>query len=379
MRTIPPVSRKIALISSLLLLSGCAKAAPSAPVADAAPAPSAPASGEARAAASSSPPATPAQRGADLAADDETSSAPSGEARRVHLARIEDDELLATSATATAVRAHFAGHDAGAKLAALALDAQIVKLGGGRRGYLLTRDRSAEKGAKHDERDDVPPQIVVVDSKGAILWTKENPIAGVVAKITQLAIAPGPMGGIALVLVSAPTKAVATRMWDGEGGIFADFHVLDTEACDALSVLYAARRGWLVVATRMGIGRAQLLDERGTLAWGKSGMPVGMASTIATSSALAQDTETTFMLVQLAPGPDHASLHAFAIRYDRKGTPLWDAPVDLGSVARTVKNGDRAVATRLREGVVRVVLPGAPKSARPVDITADGDVLRASP
>ncbi len=352
---------RVALVSlALAAFAACTKTAAKTDTADAA---TSAASSAARSA--QVPALTPRTLGSDLAADDATGAAPTGEARRVQLARIEDDPLLVPSAPA--IRDHFM-NDAGAKVAPF--DVQIVALDGGRRAYLLARAHGEGGG---------PPMIVVVDAKGATLWTKENPIAGVVAKVTQLALAKGPMGGIALVLVSAPTRAVAARMWDGEGGIFADFHVLDSDACDALSVLYVPRRGWLVVATQLGIGRAQLLDEHGALAWGKFGVAVGIPSTKPAPSALAADTDASFIFVQLAPGPDHFALHAFATRYDRKGSSLWDAPVDLGPVARTVKNGDRAVATRSREGVVSIVLPGAPKGARPVEITADGDVLRTSP
>src|SRR5262249_7072959 len=116
------------------------------------------------------------------------------------------------------------------------------------------------------------PLIVAVGPSGELSWTKDRPVAGIVPPVTQLALTTGLQDGVVLFLYDAPTHVVGARMWDGAGGLLADFHVLSADDCSHLSALYWPPHGWVVAASWEGATRAQLLKEDGSYGWSREGI-----------------------------------------------------------------------------------------------------------
>jgi hypothetical protein len=279
-----------------------------------------------------------------------------GEATRATIESLDHDAAL--RANAATIREHF-----GATLPR-ALRVQTTSLAGHTRAILLAADAGEPR-----------PLLLVVDAQGALLWKKDRPVAGITPKVTELAIASRPMGGLALFLYDEPTHAAAARMWDPEGAPFADFQLFGIERCDALSAMRWPGHGWIAVCARPGGARAQLLRESGVAAWGERGAPVGAAWREAAAASIVADTDETWMLFQHAPAPGAALRlspdHVLAFRYDARRGSLWDAPVDIGVVAHVERPLDRIAVERARLGVVRASIDG-----RDVEITADGAVTR---
>jgi hypothetical protein len=241
---------------------------------------------------------------------------------------------------------------------------ESAALPGGRRA-LLVADGGKDGAAQ--ER----PMVLVVDEANALVWTKDRPAAGITPPVGQLAIAAAPRGRVMMAVCDPPTSVVALREWDTDGSPFADFHALDVEACEAVSLLYWPRHGWIVVAARADGLRAQLLQESGGLAWGR-GIPVGARWRTVAPAALAADTDDSFVLAQYAAAAGAVD-RAMAFRYDARGAPLWQAAVDLGEVPRVAPGEERVVLEPGMNGVVRATLAGG----RVVEIAASGELLRA--
>jgi hypothetical protein len=264
------------------------------------------------------------------------------EARRARVTRPADDPAL--RGVAEALAKQFAGPAPGG------FDVQIAELTMGRRHAVLVSEAGKPT-------SDARPFVVVTDENGVALWTKNHPIGGILPPVAALAIAGGPRGRVALAACDPPTKSVALRLWDDDGSPFADFQVLDVEACDGLSVLYWPRRGWIVVGAATDATRARLVSESGSLGWGR-GLDVGArspADALAPAS-LAADTDDTFVLVQgVQPSKLPGSpFHALAFRYDVHGTAIWPAAVDLGQLPRAPMPGERLTVTRAQPAGVRV-------------------------
>src|SRR5262249_38723644 len=125
---------------------------------------------------------------------------------------------------------------------------------------------------------DARPIALVIDDKSGVVWSKQRPIAGIMPPVGPIAIAPGPLGRVALAACDPPTSLVALRLWDDDGSPFADFQALTgVESCDALTLLYWPEHGWIVVAARPGVTRARLIKESGGPAWG-DGLDLGVRS-----------------------------------------------------------------------------------------------------
>ncbi len=328
----------------LLFLAACSRSEPKPAPPDAAPpAPiaSATATTTATASATGTSTATPSPR------------LPPIEARRAKATRVEDDPALV--AAAGELRKHFGG------TIPRELALQIADRPEGRGRALLVTDATKAGG---------DPFALAVDAAGALKWTKERPAAGIVPPIGPLAIAAGPSGRVVLAVCDPPTTRVALRLWDEDGSPFADFDAMDMDDCTAVSVLYWARRGWVVVASRAGTTRAQLVSESGALVW-RRGTDVGARSVTGAPASLAADSDESFVLVQygaLSAEPG-ARPHALAFRYDVHGEPLWPAPADLGA-APTTRPDDRIVLTRPKPGVVHATLAKGVE----IEVTSNGTV-----
>lgn len=284
------------------------------------------------------------------------------EARRLRVAKLAAEPAL--GGAASLLGAHFAG-------AAGPFDVQIAELtAAGRRAVLVAEAGKATSDAR--------PITLVVDGEGAVLWSKESPVAGIMTPVGPIALGAAPRGRVALAVCDPPTSVVALRLFDDDGSPFADFQALSgVDSCDALSLLYWPGRGWILAAARPGQTRARLVTESGALAWG-DGLDLGVrprAGAIA-APALVADTDDTFVLAQLAQpsAVEGSPFHALAFRYDTRGAPIWKAAVDVGALEEAPAAGERVKLTPLDPGV-RVTLPsGAQAELRP-----SGDVVSRRP
>lgn len=278
------------------------------------------------------------------------------EARRAHIQRFSEDAAL--EGATELLQKHFGGE------ARSGLDLQTADLTAASRRIVF----AIEAGKPTTE---ARPLAFVAEGK-AIVWSKERPVAGIMPPVGPIAVAPAPLGRVALAACDLPTNVVALRIWDDDGSPFADFQALTVEGCDALSLLYWPRFGWIVVTARVGATRAQLISENGTPKWGQ-GLDLGARSRpgAVAAASVAADTDDTFVLVQMvqpeaSPG---SPFHALAFRYDARGTPIWPAAVDLGELTRPPAPGERVKLALTRPGV-RVTLPGGTE----VDVRPSGDV-----
>ncbi len=280
------------------------------------------------------------------------------EARRSLVTHIEADPVLA--ANADALRKQHGG----ALPAALAV--QATDLGADRRRAIVVA-------AERKDGTLESPMLFVVDDHGALLWSKERPVAGIKPPIGPLAVAAGPHGRFAMAVCDPPTSTVALRLWDADGSPFADFQVLDTKPCDAISLLYWPHHGWLVALAVGAETRVQLVTETGGLAW-SPGRVLGARFRTIAPVTLASDSPTSFVLVQYSqsPGVDRDVDHAVAFRYDDQARPLWAAPVDLGAVRRIAPGQERITLTRTSDGVLRAALTGGVI----VEIRSNGETRR---
>ncbi|MEA2750231.1 MAG: hypothetical protein QOI41_4374 [Myxococcales bacterium] len=363
--------RSIALASVVLVLGlvssaavvGCSR---SGSTADAGTDASNAASPEPASAASSAPAPEPSSAATEVASAApsarrrDVSGAPGSglEARRSVVTHIEGDPILA--ANAEALRKQHGG----AIPAALAV--QATDLGADRRRAIVAASERKDGTLEN-------PMLFIVDDHGALLWSKPRPVAGIKPPIGPLAVAAGPHGRFAMAVCDPPTSTVALRLWDEDGSPFADFQVLDTKACDAISLLYWPQHGWLVALAAGAETRVQLVTENGSAAWGPGRVLGARFRTIAPVT-LASDSPSSFVLVQYSqsPGVDRDVDHAVAFRYDASAQPLWPAPVDLGALRRIAPGQERIALSRTNDGVLRAALAGGVI----VEIRSNGETRR---
>ncbi len=293
--------------------------------------------------------AADAAAGADAAG---VASAPAGESVRATIARLDVDSVLASQADL--VKKHF-GDAKGPFLV------QRLALAAGRRMILVS------------SRDESDPMVLALEGD-RLLWSKERPTAGMIPPAVHLAITAHPSGGATFFAYDAPTKVVAARIWDPEGGPFADFQVMKVDACDDLSAAYWPTRGWVATCAWLGGARAQLLREDGTMAWRRDGVDVGAPWRAPAPLSIAFDGDAALVLVQygdVRPGP--VGDHVIATRYDARGRPQWASPVDLGVVPAVADTRDRVVVqsasggrpVRAAVGRVEVEMDARGLSGRP--------------
>jgi hypothetical protein len=210
------------------------------------------------------------------------------------------------------------------------VDVQRVPLAGERRAFLLTSTGEGE--AKQ--------MVIVVDASRNVVWARERPLAGPRPTVRHVALAAGPNGELFASWFDLPSQTVAARRWTSEGGLLADFRIMDADGVDALSALYWPGRGWVVAASRLGAARAQMLGERGNLAWGAGGRTVSPGWRAAAPMGMALD-DGGLVIVQ--PGYAANGLakdvpdRFFATRLDGEGQPTWPAAVELGEAPKQGK------------------------------------------
>jgi hypothetical protein len=275
---------------------------------------------------------------------------PAREPRRASLRRLAEEPRLARHEGV--LRDHFGG------TLPSPLEIQTVLLPGERRAWLAYGEPRRRE-----------PFVLVTDAQGNDLWTKQRPLAGTRQIVTEMVLAPGPHGEVALLWCDIPTQIVGLRKWAADGVVLADFEVLEVDVCEALSALYWPTRGFIAVASQHGAARAQLLDERSTRAWGPKGIELGWTARPSSPATIVVDSESSAIVLQvgdLARGDTSVPDHVLAMRYDVRGAKLWDGPIDLGHTSRT----GRVQAEPISDGKVRVTL-----GASAVTLTSAGAIL----
>jgi hypothetical protein len=280
---------------------------------------------------------------------------PAAEARRSSLRRLDEERALVPQEGI--LRAHFGG------ALPSPLELQTATLSGDRRAFLAC-----------DEPRRRNPLLLVTSASGDLFWTKERPLAGTRQVVTELAVAPGPHGEVALLWCDIPTQVVGLRRWAADGVVLADFAVLEVDLCEALAGLYWPGRGWVAVASQHGAARAQLLDEGGKRAWGPKGSELPWTARPSSPASIAVDSDVSVILLQvgdLRRGEGGAAPNrVLAMRYDTLGTALWEQPLDLGA-APAGAVAARIAAVSVAPGKVRVSL-GAKMAAT---VTSAGGIL----
>jgi hypothetical protein len=286
-------------------------------------------------------PALDAAPAIEAASLDEPPPATFREARRAHLAKLDDEPGLAKSEAA--IRAHFGG------VLPAAMDLQAVPFALGRQALYLE--------AAGGEVGDAKPIVLLVDATGDAIWTRERPLGGIVPPAGPVAIAPRPDGGLVLFFYDAPTKLIAARMWTPEGGPFAELMLFHLPQCDAISAAWWPGNGWIVVASFPGGARALRVSEEGLPAWPPEGLAVGEPWRAPAPATIVID-DTTFSWVLVQHATRGGSDHVVAVRYGLDGTRLTKKAVDLGAVPRVADPRDRIDATLAGPGRLRVDVGG---------------------
>ncbi|HVK70881.1 MAG TPA: hypothetical protein VM694_40780 [Polyangium sp.] len=281
---------------------------------------------------------------------------PATEPQRFPVKRIEDDPRL--SLHRDAVLAHFGEH------VGLPLSLQVEALPGDRQALLIQDSSQPDK-----------PLVLVVAADGTRAWTKEMPLAGIVPGVREMTVVRGPEASVGMAFCDAAGELAALRVWTSEGGIFADYEVVEIPHCEVISALYWPGHGHVVVAAGEGEARASRIDERGLRAWGRSGLTLPWKPDPGAAVGILVDTEDTFVL--LGAGSAEGSLTrreeaVFAMRYDERGKELWPAPIAVGRpsgkaparpTARVVTTGKMEV--EMTEGAAR----------RRLELSSEGNVI----
>lgn len=250
--------------------------------------------------------------------------------------------------------AHFGGS------APFPLAFQVVAVEGGK-GAVLLQATSGEP----------LPLVWLLDSRGEIVWTKEHPNGGAPPGASELVVTPGPDGHVCVAWCSGATNSVAFRRWAEDGSSFADYDALHVDDCDALTVLYWPRRGWILAVADDKGATLELIDENGERKWGANGLALPWTWDGAAPVSLALDTLDTFMLFRLGrSGGAGSSEYLFASRWSADGRPLWPGPSSLKRLP--AKISDRRARVVLRpaaEGAIRATVNDAV-----VEVLSDGTV-----
>ena len=343
-------SRALLALAALVVLPACRRDEP-APPAGAGTEATPPGSASATA-----PPAPPPPAFAPTPGVPEDRSLPATEARRLELKRIEDDPRLALHRDA--VLSHF-GTNLG-----FPLSLHVEALPGDRQALLIQDSTQVDK-----------PLVLVVAADGTRAWTKEMPLAGIVPGVREMTVVRGPESSVGLAFCDAEGRLAALRTWTSEGGIFADYEVVEIPHCEVISALYWPGQGHIVVAAGEGEARASRIDERGMRVWGRSGLTLPWKPDPGAAVVILVDTEETFVLVGAgtAEGPDKRREEAvFAMRYDARGKELWPAPLAVGRPSG--KAPKRPAARVIAAGKMEIEMTeGAAR--RRLELSSEGSVV----
>jgi hypothetical protein len=217
------------------------------------------------------------------------------------------------------------------------------------------------------------PLLWLLNSKGEIVWTKERPNGGAPPGNSELVVTPGPDGHVCVAWCNRATNSVAFRRWAEDGSSFADYDALHVDDCDALSVLYWPRRGWLLAVAYDTGATLELIDENGERKWGVDGLSLPWIWSGAAPVSLALDTLDSFMLFRVGrSGGEGSSEYLFASRWSADGRPLWPGPSSLKRL--TSKLPDARTRVELRpsaDGAIRATV-----GSTTAEVLSDGTILR---
>lgn len=224
------------------------------------------------------------------------------------------------------------------------------------RVLLLVGSRSSES----------PPIVLVTDARRSLLWKKERPLAGTRRGGRHASIAGGPRGDVLITWCDEGSGALAARKWEASGGLMADYQLLPSAGCDALSSLYWPGEGWVVVASLLGVGRAQLLGENGALRWGREGASVGRGFRAPTPQTLIPDTARSVIVLGYGYAELGGGDRVVAWRMSLEGQPLFRVELGEAPSGGALPFVD---AERVEPGVVR-----ATWGRERVELTSAGQV-----
>lgn len=263
-------------------------------------------------------------------------------------------------------RAALEAHFGGAPPFPLAF--QIVSLGARGTAVLLQATRGESR-----------PIVIALGPGGEVLWTKTNPLGGVKPGASEASLASGPDGHVCIAWCNAETDSIALRRWAEDGGAFADYEAFHADACDALSVLYWPRHGWLLAAAYRGGTVLQRISEDGVHAFGADGMSVPWMSSDVSPVAFGLDTEQSFFVVRVGrSGGEGSPEYVFSNRYDASGKAIWPGPLSVKRLTTLVTKNARVTLHPGREGGLRATLGEAEAGTDTVDVEvlSDGTVRR---
>ncbi|AKT41332.1 uncharacterized protein CMC5_055310 [Chondromyces crocatus] len=235
------------------------------------------------------------------------------------------------------------------------LEVQTVKLPAGREALLILGPPEARE-----------PLVLVLEADGGRAWTKEMPLVGVFPGVHEMAILSAAEGGVALAFCDPEGKLAALRHWDADGGIVADYEVVDAGGCAALSAAHWPGHGMVLAVAGEEGARTQIIDRQGGRAWGRAGVFLPWQSMTGAPVSIAPDGDG-LVLLQVGALHGTSSSVLLAMRYDGRGSAAWGAPHRVGPAP--AQKAARVVATSAGGGVVRVQTGG-----RSVVISADGNV-----
>jgi len=219
------------------------------------------------------------------------------------------------------------------------------------------------------------PLVVCVEADGTRAWTKETPLAGVVPGVHEMALVRGPNAGVSLAFCDSTQKLGALRSWRSDGGIFADYEVVETPHCDAISAMYWAQKGTMVVVAGEGEARIGRIAENGMRVWGQSGLTIPWKTEPKSAITMLVDTDDSFVVLGLGTTQESRDRHdgvlILAMRYNQEGQELWPRPL---SVSRGQgESAGRLVGRAVSTGKMEVETGSSPKKR--VLLTSEGSVV----
>ena len=246
------------------------------------------------------------------------------------------------------------------------LSFQVVAIDGGKAALLLQANSGQPR-----------PVVWLLDSHGEIVWTKERPSGGASPGASELVVTPGPDGHVCVAWCDGATNSVAFRRWAEDGASFADYDALHVDDCDALSVLYWPRRGWLLAVAYDSGATLELIDENGERKWGTDGLSLPWTWKGAAPVSFALDTVDTFMLFRLGrSGGEGSNEYLFASRWSSDGRPLWPGPLSLKRMtAKANEPRTRVVLRPTAEGAIQASA-ATPEAEGVVEVLSDGTITR---